>query len=216
MDVKNQILINLLPQEIIDKRKAEKRIILALLVAAAIGMILFGVFSINMIRLSAQEDKITRLENENAKHQVAIDEIRIFQEKQGQVKQLESLIASVSGLRFVWSKFFNDISLIMPNDIWLTKLSSDSKVVSFDGLVQGNTTGTTDLGHKPVAKWLVHLGQIEGLSDIWLTTTNKVSDKDNGKIKFSTTAKIKQPKSEITAPVVSAPPPSGQAVEGGS
>ena len=66
MDEKNQILINLLPQEIIDKRKAEKRIILALLVAAAIGMLLFGVFSINMIRLRVQEDKIIRLEDENA------------------------------------------------------------------------------------------------------------------------------------------------------
>jgi len=216
MEENNQILINLLPQEITDKRKAEKRIVLALLIAAVIGMLLFGVFSVNMIRINAGERKITVLENENSKYQIAINEIRIFQEKQGKVKQLENLIASVSDLKFVWSKFFNDVSLVMPNDVWLTKLSSDSKVVSFEGLVQNDTTGTADLGHKPVAKWLVHLGQIEGLSDIWLTSTEKLAAKEEGRIRFSTTAKIEQPKSENTAPVVSAPPPSGQAAEGGS
>jgi len=216
MEEKNKILINLLPQEITDKRKAEKRIILALLVAAVIGMLLFGVFSVNMLRITSRERVITGLEDENAKYQVAINEIRIFQEKQGRVKQLENLIASVSDIKFVWSKFFNDVSLIMPNDVWLTKVSSDSKIVSFEGLVQNDTTGTTDVGHKPVAKWLVHLGQIEGLSDIWLTSSAKLKTEDDGRIKFSTTAKIEQPKSENTAPVVSAPPPSGQAAGGGS
>lgn len=211
----NQILINLLPQEITDKRKAEKRLVMALLIAAGIGALLFAVFTVNMIRITSRERVLARLEEENSKYQVAINEMKSFQDKQNQVEQLQNLIDSVSDLDFVWSKFFNDVSLIIPNDVWLTKVTSDSKIVSFEGLAVAEATGTADNGHKPVAKWLVHLGQIEGLSDIWLTTSEKQKDKLEGKVKFTSTAKIKQPESSPKPPAVSAPPPSGQQ-QGGS
>lgn len=205
----NRIYINLLPKEVIDKRKAEERLAYALLVAVAVGAFLFAVFALNVVRISASERSIKRLEKENANYAVAIDEIRGFQDKQVQVEQREKLIESVSPLTFSWSKFLNDVSLIIPNDVWLTQLNSDNGVISFEGKAFQESTGTTDIGHKLVAKWLVHLGQLDQLTDVWLTTSQK-EEKTEGRVTFTTTAKIKQPETKISPPVVPAPPSSGQ------
>lgn len=211
MSVNNRISINLLPQDITDKRKGEQRLIYALIAAFCVGGLLFAIFAVNMIRISGRERVIRDLERENANYEVAISEIRSFQEKKTQMEQREKLIDSVSTFKFSWSKFLNDISLIIPNDVWLTKVNSDGMVVSFEGLAATVGDDNTDFGHKPVAKWLVHLGQISGLSDVWLTASERSSEKEDiGKVKFTTTAKIKQPESKSTTPpAVPAPPPSG-------
>lgn len=205
----NRIYINLLPKDITNKRKAEQRLVYALLAAAGIGALLFAVFAVNMLRISSRENAIKQLEEENTNYSVAINEIKSFQDKQNQVEQRQKLIDSVSNVNFSWSRFLNDVSLIIPNDVWLVKVTGDTNVISFEGQVQSSTSDTTDLGHKLVAKWLVHLEQIKSLTDVWLTTSER-KDKKSETINFTTTAKIKQPETKVNTPVVPAPPPSGQ------
>lgn len=204
----NNVYINLLPKEIIDKRKGERRLALALLAAVGIGAVLFAFFAVNMVRISGKENVIRGLEKENTNYTAAIDGIKSFQDKQNQVDQREKLIDSVSNVKFSWSRFLNDVSLIIPNDVWLTKINSDGSLITFEGSAKSDTSETLDIGHKLVAKWLVHLDQIDGLSDVWLASSDK--DKTSDTIKFTSSAKIIQPVATVSAPAVPAPPTSGQ------
>ncbi|HEX21366.1 MAG TPA: hypothetical protein ENH19_01775, partial [Actinobacteria bacterium] len=169
-------------------------------------------YGFNMIRISGRDRVVQQLEAENTKYETAIKEVQIFQNKQSQLEHLKKLIASISNSNFAWSKFLNDVSLIIPNDVWLTQIKGDDKVITFEGLTESDTSQSTDIGYKLVAKWLVHLGQVDSLTDVWLTSSERFKDKTSGKIKFTTTAKIKQPEIAKTVSAVPAPPASGNNV----
>jgi len=204
-----RVNINLLPQEVIDKRRGEQRLVYALFIGIVIAGILFVIYGFNMIRISGNERVVQQLQAENNKYEIAIKEVQIFQDKKSQLNQRKKLIASISGFDFSWSKFLNDVSLIIPNDVWLVKINGDDKIISFEGMAQSDAGSTTDIGHKLVAKWLVHLGQIDSLTDVWLTESDRLKKKESGKIKFTTTAKIKQPKVTQAVSAIPAPPTSG-------
>lgn len=204
-----RVNINLLPQDVIDKRRGEQRLVYALFVGLVIAGLIFVIYGFNLVRISGRESVVRQLEAENAKYKVAIEEVQIFQDKQSQLEKRKKLIESISGFDFSWSKFLNDVSLIIPNDVWLVKISGDDKIISFDGMAQSDSSSTSDIGHKLVAKWLVHLGQVNSLTDVWLTESDRLKDKEAGKIKFTTTAKIKQPEITQAASAIPAPPTSG-------
>jgi Tfp pilus assembly protein PilN len=70
----------------------------------------------------------------------------------------------------------NDLSLVLPDEVWLDELT----IHQDDGLtmaaVTPRTNGqSTEVAYKSVAKTLLRLAELQSLYDVWLTTaTNEV------------------------------------------
>jgi Tfp pilus assembly protein PilN len=198
--------IDLLPPEIREKRVAERRRVLVVMgMALAWGSILaVGVFLGVMV--GAENAKLAQLENRTAGINRAIAEYQIFEKQKQDVDSKKAIVAQAIAGEVPWFKMLNEVALIIPSDVWLTTFSGDEKAgVQFTAQATDMPADTPDLGHKPVAKWLVRLEEIPMLADIWLVSSTKA----NGTVTFSTSAKVTLPSSPAAAPAPPGPPTGG-------
>lgn len=219
----DKIKINLLPREVLEKRKAEQRLTFMILGLVAMLGALAVVFGLNYIRISSETATLDMIKTENEQVQMQIGKIEDFEKSKAVVDQREALVNAAIAGKYSWSRFLNNISLIVPNEVWLKALTVDSDgKLSFSGTALAGST-TSGIGHRPVAKWLVHLAELQEVENVWLSSSQKsTAAPDTGPtlgpilsttstaesrvtVDFETTAKIKSPESQPTAPAPPAP-----------
>lgn len=193
------VKVNLLPGEIQDKRRAEKLILAGLIGMVAIAACLAGVFMYNIWRIDNAENDLVLLSDQVAKMESAIQELRVYEVRLAEVQKKREIVEKALADRIIWSKLLEELMIITPNDLSLATLSGNGDAVTFSGEIQ-DPLDAPDSGHKPVAKWLIRLGELRLQPDVWLSS----SDKQEKKILFSNTMRFKK------EPMQPAPPnPSG-------
>lgn len=169
----NRIQINLLPVEILEKRKAEKTISVMIVGAAALFSIVFLVFLYSFRLVGVEVDKLEELRADNARYEIEIVKIADFESSKIFVEERLALVDGAMSREFSWSKWLNNISLLIPNEVWLNSLDAmGTGEVSFSGTALADTN-SRQLGQKSVAKWLVRLSELDDLTDVWLDSTSK-------------------------------------------
>ncbi len=169
----NRLQINLLPLEILEKRKAEKIISLIVLGAAGLFAVVFLAFLYSSTLVGTEVDKLEELRAENARYEIEISKIGDFESSKIYVEERHQLVNEAVSRKYSWSKWLNNISLLIPNEVWLdsidTKPNGD---VTFSGTALADT-GSRQLGQKSVAKWLVRLSELDDMTDVWLDSSTK-------------------------------------------
>jgi Tfp pilus assembly protein PilN len=192
--------INLLPPEIIEQRKAEAVVVYVLIGIIVLITSLGGIYAWNSWRVKQAEKELSDLKVEVSKVSEVINKLRKYEELKKKLAHRQEIEKKALADRIEWHKLLNEISMVIPDDITLTNFNGSENGIEFSGYTLDNEQDDPDFGLKPIARWLVHLSEIESLPDIWLTSTTKSS----GKVQFSTSAKFKK-ESALPAP----PPPSG-------
>lgn len=171
----NRIQINLLPLEILEKRKAEKIISVMIMGIVAIFAVAVLVFLYSGRLVGTEINKLEELRAENARYEIEISKIAGFESNKIFVEERQQLVNGAVGSKYGWSKWLNNISLLIPNEVWLKSISAqkDGKVV-FSGQALADS-GSRQLGQKSVAKWLVRLSELDDMTDVWLDTSTKDS-----------------------------------------
>lgn len=169
----NRININLLPAEIIEKRKAEKVISAMIIGAASIFGVVVLVFFYAFRLVGIEADTLYDLKVENARYETEIAKIADFESNQIFVEERLALVNGIASKKYSYSKWLNNVSLLIPNEVWL-----DSIKIAKDGNV--NFSGTAiagvdsrQLGQKTVAKWLVRLSELDDMTNVWLESSSK-------------------------------------------
>lgn len=169
----NRLQINLLPLEILEKRKAEKIISLMIIGAAALFAVVFLVFLYSFTLVGTEIDKLEELRAENARYEREIVKIADFESNKIFVEERHQLVNEAVSLKYGWSKWLNNISLLIPNDVWLVDIDAKKDgTVNFSGTALADT-GNRQLGQKSVAKWLVRLSELDDMTDVWLDSSTK-------------------------------------------
>ncbi|MDI6815582.1 MAG: hypothetical protein QME41_00105 [Actinomycetota bacterium] len=193
------VKINLLPAEIQNKRRAEKFLLAGLVGMVAIAACLAGIFLYNVWRIDNAEKDLVLLSDQVVKMESAIQELRVYEARLAEVQKKKDIVEKALADRILWSKLLEELMIITPNDLSLATLSGNADGVTFSGEIQ-DPLDAPDSGHKPVAKWLIRLGELRLQPDVWLSS----SDKQDKRILFSNTMKFKK------EPMPPAPPnPSG-------
>lgn len=218
----DKIKINLLPKEVLEKRKAEQQLALMLLGLVVMVGVLFLVYGINFVRLAQERANLDLIKAENARVQSQIKKIADFETNKNFVESRERLVAAAVVGKYSWSRFLNNVSLIVPNEVWLQTLTvSKAGAVTFSGSALAGSL-TSGIGHKPVAKWLVHLAELNDVQDVWLSSSTKANNggsaaaagpsqsttatvESSSTVVFETSAKIKSLGVSPSAPVPPAP-----------
>ncbi|MDP1809059.1 MAG: hypothetical protein Q8L35_05940 [Actinomycetota bacterium] len=218
----DKIQINLLPKEVLEKRKGEQWLAFMLLGLVVMVGALVLVYGVNFVRVSQERTNLDIIKGENEQVQSRIKKIENFEANKNLVESRERLVATAISGKYSWSRFLNNVSLIVPNEVWLQTLTvAKDGSISFSGSALAGAAAS-GIGHTPVAKWLVHLAELNDIQDVWLSSSTKSDGgaagsaagpsqpttgtvESSATITFETSAKIKSLGAGSSAPAPPAP-----------
>jgi Tfp pilus assembly protein PilN len=174
------IRINLLPPEIVQKRKDEKRwqwvAIGGVAAVIAVGL----VFSALQLQVAGKQSEVASVRQQAEALQQKADKFKIFQEKKVDLDTRRQIADGALAGRMEWSKLLSEISLMLPSDIFLTRLealqpasAAEPGKLSLDGKALDYPNDVPDLGYKSVAKLMVRLAELDQLKAVWLSQSSK-------------------------------------------
>jgi len=195
--------INLLPGEILEKHKSEIRLFQIIGVFLVLFIFLTGIYGFLTVQARKEENKLSKLRAENEKLNKSITEYKVYEQRKAKLQELEKVISTALSGEIAWHKILNEISMVIPSDVWLEEFTGDiTEGIACRGYAIDYDFDTPDLGHKPVAEWIVRVGEIKLLTSIWLTFSQKTTFLKKPAIQFEITTQLKgkKPASAPAAP----------------
>jgi Tfp pilus assembly protein PilN len=200
--------VNLLPPEILEKRRSERRIVYVVIAAVLVAVVLAAVWVFAFVRLEGKKTDLAVKEQEVQLAQAQAAQLEIFERQATELESRRATVATALSGRVGWSKFFDELSLVFPSDLWVATLNaSEDSGLTLDGYAVDSPTDVPDAGHKSIAKLLVRLADLEQLYDVWLTNSLKTTFVEQDAIQFSVTAKVSIPPAEGDPAPPSTPTP---------
>ncbi len=191
------IRINLIPPEILQNRKDERRwkwMALAGVVIVAVLVLFWAFMALQVTASTAEADSIvqevTGLESQAAQFQV-------FQATEADLNVRKGAVLAAKSGSIEWAQMLYELGLVLPKDIYLTSfagtdagLEGDSNL-SLVGVAMDRRSNP-DNGYKSVAKMLVRLAELDQLDSVWLSNTTLAAHTGNimPNISWNVSAKI--------------------------
>ncbi|MDI6712966.1 MAG: hypothetical protein QMD96_06980 [Anaerosomatales bacterium] len=192
------IRVNLLPPEILEKRKAERRLAYMVAALVLVSLVLAGVWVFAFTRANAKQRDLEAKQQELQQVTAQAASLEIFEVQQAELARRRSVAQLALDARQNWAKLFDEISLVLPSDMWVSVLAATAESkLQIDGF-SVDATDTPDYGHKTVAKLLVRLAELEQLADVWLSNSVKTEVEDQPALQFTVTAGVVKPASTAT------------------
>jgi Tfp pilus assembly protein PilN len=115
---------------------------------------------------------------------------QIEQEKNSRVAALSTVLST----RLAWDRVFREISLVLPEDVWLTSLSAQSPTASGGTAAAVFTINGRTYSHDAVARLLTRLSLVPHLSSVSLQHSSS-TDSDTGRkiVEFTINAAVNAP-----------------------
>jgi len=211
------IRVNLLPREILEKRRFERGIWYVgagLLIGLAVVLVIFG---INAWRIASRNALLQQSEETASQLRNQAEAYRIFEEKEDVLSQRKAAADVALASRVDWGRLTNELSLILPSDVWLYELLCDEdEGTDLRGYAVDAPTDVPDLGHKSIAKTMIRLADLEQIDAVWLLESLKEpSYEDSGDpvVRFQITSGVVRPPAEATQQTASVPAPPSQSAQ---
>ncbi|HAW60110.1 MAG TPA: hypothetical protein DCW86_01400 [Actinobacteria bacterium] len=182
--------INLLPPEICEKRRAEKALFYMIIGVVTLVIILTGIYGYYSWLVGLEERQLVSIQVETQKLSEVVKEYEIYEKKKGELQTRKEIVDKAMAGEVPWHKILNGISMVIPSDVWLISFSGSEDGLTLSGFAIDYAFDKPDFGHKPVAKWMVRLGEVKGIVDIWLTSSSKSEVEGQPAIQFGTTTKL--------------------------
>lgn len=205
------VRINLLPPEILQKRRAEKvfgYVGIGAVIAIVLLLIVWGIggYLVRNANVDLQSKK-----DQAANFQKAAEAFAIFESKEADLASRRDVVTRALAGRVDWTRLFSELSLVLPADTWVTSLKvAEQTTPNFDVMGRAlDPQDTPDAGHKSIASCLIRLADLEQLRDVWLTTSEKdiATYEPDSVVSFQITAEVVKPTPAVeSAGGVPAPP----------
>ncbi len=186
--------VNLLPPEILERRRAERRIGWVILAAIGVAVVLAGVWTVSYFRVQGRQAELAELQQQVQSMNAQATQLAIFEQRASELEARRALVGLALGDRRDWAKLFDEVSLVLPADVWVQALTAaEGEGVSISGYALDTPDDSPDIGHKSIAKVLVRLADLDNLYDVWLTSSVKAEYEERPVIQFSITSKVVAP-----------------------
>jgi Tfp pilus assembly protein PilN len=118
-------------------------------------------------------------------------------EKQARVDALSNALRH----RVAWDRVLREISLVLPDDVWLTQLSATSPTppgvtpaaTSGGAAPTGLSIGGYTYSHEAVARLITRLSLVPSLHNIWLEQSSRSNANGRPLVVFGITAQVRPP-----------------------
>ncbi|MDZ4178280.1 MAG: hypothetical protein U1E29_03455 [Coriobacteriia bacterium] len=206
------VRINLLPPEIGEKRKYEERIKIVLLSGVAVYFALFVVYGVLSWMVMQANEELQSNRDLASQLGTQAEAFKIFEDKEQDLARRVTLAELALARRVDWGRITNEVSLVLPNDLWLTSMTGDEEEgIMLLGKAVDTKTDMPDHGHKSVAKTLVRLADLELLRNVWLVSSTRGllelgEDETHPIIDFEISSDVVRPPAPESATTAPAPP----------
>lgn len=196
--------VNLLPPEIHLARKARR------IKGALVGVVVFAAAIVGVLTMMAHHSVSSaksKLDAANARHAAlqrqvtALGDVTALRQ---QVAAAKGMLAAAMGNEVLWSHYLNDLSLRIPDNVWLTNMSvtmsgasSSSSTTSSQGTTsvlpggmgQISFTGKA-FSHDDVATWLDSLAKENCYANPYFSNSTATTIGDRPAVDFTSTVTI--------------------------
>src|SRR2546422_7851495 len=176
--------VNLLPTEVREGQKSRRALAAVILAVGAVVLLLLFIYTLQTARLANANHKLAAQEALNQSLQTQINSLQQFAQLKAEVSLRQTLTQQALSNQVRWSGVLRDISMVIPNQMWLTSMKaqvSDSLqsgasatagtppvtgpqtlvgTIQFQGMASDNPT---------VALWLSRLVRVTGWENSWLS-----------------------------------------------
>jgi Tfp pilus assembly protein PilN len=206
--------IDLIPPELVEKHKAKRIMSYIAMGSGVIFVVLIIVYLATLGQVILASSRVKQIKAEDQRVQAYVTNLKPYNARKTVLDDRTKIVQTILTSQVLWSGVLNDISMVVPNDVWLKTVKMDiTQYVnpkSGTGKTAADTPPITITGdaadHAAVARWLVHLGEINSFRSVWLDyateqqiTTGSVTTPGatgNGGtmkvIEFQTTVKLAQ------------------------
>lgn len=179
--------ISLLPKEV-RVRRAERR----QATYAGGGLAVFASLLIGLSYLRGGQVDDARAEAEREEARVAALQLEV--QSLRDVELLEADIASRGQtIRAVldgdvdWTGLFNDVTTLLPNDVWLTSFTGSRGTAAAPGTMQVAAKGYDQTS---AARWLLRMADLESLDGVWLPSSQREETPTRELVTFQSNARL--------------------------
>jgi len=163
------VRVNLLPREVIDRRKYEQ--LYRYVFIGAVGLVLIVLFAYAGIFLMGQQksDELQTLQEDTQQFQAQADSFSVFEAKEQELLARERIAQTALAGRINMGLVAEEISLVLPDEVWLGSMTiSEEDGLALAGNTPRSTSESVDVAYKSIAKMLVRLNELPSLFDVWL------------------------------------------------
>jgi Tfp pilus assembly protein PilN len=171
--------INLLPPEITQKRKDERRWTYVIAGILALFVVVAVLWFAMLIQVVSKEAEVAGVQQQADALSGQVARFSIFQKKQDDMVHRRGIVSLALARRVDWSEVLYETSLIMPADVFLTRFagsngeSSGSPLLILEGNVANIVDVGTNSGYDSLAKLLVRLTDLPDVGNVWLSSAEK-------------------------------------------
>jgi Tfp pilus assembly protein PilN len=115
--------VNLLPADVQERQRTRRLTAAVILAVGAVVVLLFFVFVLQAARLSDANHRLSAQQAANAELQTKIAGLQEFAQLKSEVAARQVLTASAMDGEVLWSSVLRDVSMVIPDKVWLTGMS---------------------------------------------------------------------------------------------
>ena len=176
--------INLLPPEVRHRHRTKRQTALVAVAGAAVVAVLIFLWVLQGVHLSQVDQQVAEQKQTNAQLQVKIDQLHHFAELRSNLETQKKLLRQTLSGTVKWSGVLHDVSLVMPERMWLNTMTGTLTSTSTTGAVPATapttTGGATNLvgsiqfdgdamDKETIALWLTKVETVKGWVNAWLS-----------------------------------------------
>src|SRR3989338_11360816 len=122
------IEINLLPESMRKEKKEWPKELLLFFIGVFLVGILILAWIFSSIQIIVVNGKLSRLEREWKELLPITEETSALMEKKQQLEERVAIVETLTNGRLLWAKKLNQLSNLIPEGVWLSSISLESKV----------------------------------------------------------------------------------------
>lgn len=163
--------INLLPREVLDRRRYEGWYRWVAILAVGLVLIFLGVYVLLMLEASSKASQLQSIDESATQTKATAASLAIFENKEQELAKRQQVAVTALAGRVNMGELANEISLVLPDEVWLDALAiNESTGIVMTANTPRNASESMDVAYKSVAKTLVRINELPDVIDVWLAT----------------------------------------------
>lgn len=171
--------INLIPLEILKRRRAKTRNIYLVIAFTSFMAFLALFYIILFVQVRLEENDLTIVKEERAVVRSQISQYELYEKRETEYQDRKKLVEKAKSGEIKWSKIFNKLSMLMPEQVLFTTFKGDEQMVDMqiESLDYIGVAGT----------WVQLTNMAEFSDDVIVKDISR--DKEKNRITFTINAK---------------------------
>lgn len=167
------VRVNLLPPEIIERRKYERFYPYVFIVGAILIAVVLMVWLGLQLAVNQRNDALQQMKSSTQELQAQAESFAVFERKQQELLKRQAIVDTALAGRIDMGRLAEDISLVLPSDVCAETLACNQlSGLTLGGYVPISSKPLVADGYKDVAAALVRLAALEQIKDVWLVSAS--------------------------------------------